>query len=156
MAFIEIEELPAGSADVLRRRARIAGLSVTEYLRVELLARARVRVPDDAVVEFLRAQGRHCGCAWDAEAAGLVEIYDLPEEVVDRYGSRAVAAGLGLGQYIRRELIALARRTSVDDVMDEFADAARRDPSLRLDMGAIEASVRYARAEDVIGHGQLT
>lgn len=149
MALIEIEELPAGSADVLRRRARIAGLSVNEYLGVELLARARVRVPDDAVVEFLRAQGRHVGCAWDADATALVELYDLPEDAVDCYGRRAGAAGLPLGQYIHRELIALARRTSVDDVMEEFAEAGRRDPSLHLDMGAIEASVRYARADDV-------
>ncbi|WP_054814472.1 hypothetical protein [Nocardia arizonensis] len=147
MPRIEIEDLPVDSADVLRRRARVAGMPVTEYLRAELIARARTRVPDDAVVEFLATQGRELCCEWDADAVALVDTYDLPVEALDRYGRRAGATGLSLGEYVRGQLISLARRTSVDDALEEFREARRRDPNLVVDMEAIEASIRYVHGE---------
>ncbi|MBH0781371.1 hypothetical protein [Nocardia bovistercoris] len=145
MALIEIEDLPAQSADVLRRRARAAGMAVTDYLRAELIARARTRVPDDAVVDFLRSQGRELGCEWDADAAALADTYDLPADALDRFGCRAGAAGVSLAEYVRGQLISMARRTSVDDALEEFREAMRRDPGLAMDLEAIAADIRYAR-----------
>ncbi|NKX90918.1 hypothetical protein [Nocardia coubleae] len=50
-----------------------------------------------------------------------------------------------LSDYARRELIALGRRSTVDDAMLEFREAMEWDPGLVIDMEAVAASVRYAR-----------
>lgn len=147
MALIAIDDLPETSAEVLRRRARTAGLPVAEYVRGELITRGRTRVPDDAVVEFVQEQGRDLGPALDADATALVDAYDLPFDTIDRFGRRAGAVGQPLADYVRGQLISLARRTTIDDALAEFREAQHRDPSLDLDMDAIAAALRYVRGE---------
>ncbi|MEU2251699.1 hypothetical protein [Nocardia xishanensis] len=140
---LAIDDLPAEAAAVLRRRARAAELPVADYLRAELVARARMRTPEDSVVEFLASEGRDAMPEIDGDASALVTIYDLPAETLTVLGRRAHAAGHALGDYARRELIASARRATVDDAMLEFGEVA--DPE--MDMAAVAAAVRYARGE---------
>ncbi|WP_431958082.1 hypothetical protein [Nocardia lijiangensis] len=140
---LAIDDLPADTAAVLRRRARAAELPVAEYLRAELVARARVRAPEDAVVEFLESEGRDTAPEIDGDASALVTIYDLPAETLTVLGRRARAAGYPLGDYARRELIASGRRRTVEDAMLEFEEVA--DPG--MDMAAVADAVRYARGE---------
>lgn len=52
-----------------------------------------------------------------------------------------------LGDYLRQELIASARRRTVDDAVLEFREAMERDPNLIIDMDAVRAAVRYAHGE---------
>ncbi|WP_067826981.1 hypothetical protein [Nocardia inohanensis] len=146
MALIEIEDLPAMTADVLRRRARAAGLPPREYVRRELIEMAGRRVPLDAVVEFL-AQERPKGLEPEIDhgAMALIDLYDLPTEVCGVFMDRAAAAQQPLSDYVRQELIASARRRSVEDAMLEIREVAEQNPDLAIDMEAFEASVRYAR-----------
>ncbi|WP_431972054.1 hypothetical protein [Nocardia sp. bgisy134] len=140
---LAIDDLPADTAAVLRRRARAAELPVADYLRAELVARARMRTPEDSVVEFLESEGRDVTPAIDPDASALVTTYDLPAETLSVLGRRAHAAGYALGDFARRELIASARRTTAEDAMLEFREVA--DPD--MDMAAVAAAVRYARGE---------
>jgi hypothetical protein len=80
------------------------------------------------------------------------EITDLPEDVVMTMGKRARAAGLSLPDYLRHELVRSGRRHSYLDGIVEFQEVRDRepadlDPSLRVDMAAVVASMRYARGE---------
>lgn len=145
MALIDFDDLPAATADVLRRRARSAGLGPAEYVRRELISRARTRVSDDAVVDFVEQQGCLPGPVIDTDAVAVIHSYDMPFDVLDRFARRASATGMPIGEYMRGQLIAMARRSTVDDAMGEFEEAMRADPSLDLDMNEIAASVRYAR-----------
>lgn len=146
MALIEIEDLPAATDAVFRRRARAAGLPVLEYVRRELIALAGRRVPLDAVVDFLvEERPGHPGPEIDSGATALLDVYDLPAEAWSVFTGRAAAAGMPLSDYARRELIALAQRSTVDDAMLEFREAMEREPGLVIDMEAVAASVRYAR-----------
>lgn len=146
MVLIEIEDLPAMTADVLRRRARAAGVPVREYVRRELTALAGRRVPLDAVVEFLAEERPgHPGADIDAGALALINVYELPAEAWSVFTARAAAAGLPLSEYVRQELITSARRSTVDDAMLELREAMEKDPSLHVDMAAVAESVRYAR-----------
>ncbi|TQM31281.1 hypothetical protein [Nocardia bhagyanarayanae] len=140
---LAIDDLPADTAAVLRRRARAAELPVAAYLRAELVARVGARAPEDAVVEFLESEGRDTAPEIDADASALVTVYDLPAETLTVLGRRARAAGYPLGDYARRELIASARRSTVEDAMLEFGQVADHG----LDMAAVAAAVRYARGE---------
>lgn len=144
---IEVHSLPAATVEVFARRARAGGRSTREQVRQELIALARRRTSIDSVVEFLEAEGRDLTSGIDMDAAALIQIYDLPADALARYVRRARAAANPLADYIRQELIALARRGSHADVMLELAEAQQRDPSLNLDLDAIAASVRYARGE---------
>ncbi|MFF0494266.1 hypothetical protein ACFYTQ_35055 [Nocardia sp. NPDC004068] len=148
MALIEIEDLPARTVDVLRRRARAAGLAPVDYVRRELIALAGRRVPIDAVVEFLAAERPDDLAAQpDSAAAALIETYELPAEAWTVLARRAAAAGVTLSDHVHAELVAIARRSTIDDLMYEFEEAQQRDPSLRIDMAAIRESLRYVRGE---------
>ncbi|MEU4599953.1 hypothetical protein [Nocardia sp. NPDC023988] len=50
-----------------------------------------------------------------------------------------------MSDYARRELIELARRSTVNDAMLAFREAMERDSGLVIDMEAAAAAVRYAR-----------
>jgi hypothetical protein len=146
MALIEIADLPAATADELRRRARAAGVSAATYLRQELTALAGRRCAIDAVVEFLAAERPdHPGTQIDDDAGALLRSGDLPMAAWKVFHRRASAAGVPLGDYVRQELITLARRGTVTDALLEFREAQMRDPSLNIDMDAVLESVRYAR-----------
>lgn len=151
MGLTEIEGLSVGAADVLRRRARAAAMSETAYVRRELTALADRRVPIDAVVEFLDSERwDRRGAAIDEGAAALIDAYNLPDDVCRVFSRRAAAAGSALGDYIRKELITLARRVTVADAMLEFREIQEQDPSVDIDMDAVLASVRYARNVDSV------
>ncbi|MFJ9370767.1 hypothetical protein ACIRRA_41000 [Nocardia sp. NPDC101769] len=148
MAMIVIDDLPALTANVLRRRARAAGLSVVAYIREELIQLARTRVPMDAVVEFLAAERPgHPIAEIDADAMALIHDYELSAEIWSVFTHRAGAAGMSLSGYVRHELIASARRTTIDDVVLEFLEVQEQNPGLLIDMDAVLTAARYARAE---------
>ncbi|MFG3614729.1 hypothetical protein [Nocardia sp. NPDC047654] len=147
MAELPVHDLPDTAVDVLRRRARAAGIPLPRYLGRELVALALRRTADDTVVEFLESEGRDLAPEIDADAVALVRSYDLPIETLDVLGRRARSAGLPLGEYVRRELIRLARQSTVEDALLEFRELQEREPGLRLDMAEIAAAVRYARGE---------
>lgn len=146
MALLEIEDLPTTTFDVLRRRARAAGLPAREYVRRELTALAERRVPMDAVVEFLAEERpAHPGAHIDAGALALINVYDLPAEAWSVFTGRAAAAGMPLSEYVRQELVTSARRSTVDDAIFEIREVMEKNPDLDIDMEAVAASVRYAR-----------
>ncbi|MGW5753704.1 hypothetical protein [Nocardia rhamnosiphila] len=146
MALIDIEDLPTTTSDVLRRRARAAGLPVRQYVRRELLTLAGRRVPIDAVVQFLADERPERPRAEvDAGALALISIYELPSQAWSVLNARAAAAGMPLSEYLRQELIASARRSTVDDAVIEIREIVDNTPGLELDMEAVIESVRYAR-----------
>ncbi len=148
MALIEIEDLPTRTADVLRRRARAAGLSPVDYVRRELIALAGRRVPIDAVVDFLDTERPNLAVTEaDPGASALIHTYDLPAEACAVLGRRAAAAGVPLSEHVHSELVAMARRSTIDDVMHEFEELQQHDPSVRIDMAAIRESLRYVRGQ---------
>ncbi|WP_433683583.1 hypothetical protein [Nocardia sp. CA-119907] len=145
MAQLRVSDLPTDAVAVFRRRARAAGIAVEDVVRQELIAMARRRTSVDTIVEFLESQGRDLTPAFDSAALTLIQVYDLPADVLGMFGRRARAAELPLGAFVRRELLAVARRGGVSDAILEFQDAQEDDPTLELDMEAIAAAVRYAR-----------
>lgn len=147
MVDLRVDELPEAAAAVLRRRARADGRSPDEHVRQELVALARRRIPVDAVVEFRIEHGAPEPDLTGPDAVALWSHYDLPTDVVAIFARRADAEGLPLGEYVRQELIGVARRTTVTDMLLEFAEVQERDSSVRLDLNEIAASVAYARGE---------
>ncbi|WP_280443905.1 hypothetical protein [Nocardia brasiliensis] len=146
MALIDIEDLPTTTSDVLRRRAHAAGLPVRQYVRRELITLAGRRVSIDAVVQFLADERPgHPGAEVDDGALALISIYELPSEAWTVFNARAAAAGMPLSDYVRHELIASARRRTVDDAVLEIQEIVDNTPGLELDMEAVTESVRYAR-----------
>ncbi|WP_063064872.1 hypothetical protein [Nocardia violaceofusca] len=148
MAMIPTDDLPTPTADVLRRRARAAGLAMNAHIRGELIGLAGRRVPLDAVVEFLDAErpGRH-DSGIDADAMAVIRDYDLPAHTWSVLARRAGAAGMPLSAYIRQELITSARRTTVIDVALEMLEVQQANPGVVIDMDAVAAAARYVRAE---------
>lgn len=145
MVDLRVDELPEAAAAVLRRRARADGRSPEQHVRQELLTLARRRVPIDGVVEFRAERGVPEPSLAEPDAVALWSHYDLPTEAVAVFARRADAAGLPLGEYVRQELIGVARRSTVADALLEFAEVQERDPSLRMDMDAIAGSIAYVR-----------
>lgn len=148
MALLEIEALPVETAGVLRRRAEAAGLPVRDQVRRELIALAGRRVPLDAVVEFLRSERPgQPGPELDAGAMALIDVYDIPAGAWTVLSARAAAAGMPLGEYVRQELVTLARRRTVDDSLLEIREALGAEPDRTGATAAIAEAIRYARAE---------
>ncbi|MGW1743248.1 hypothetical protein ACWCPQ_31070 [Nocardia sp. NPDC001965] len=147
MALIEIDDLPAPTIGVLRRRARVAGISVREQVRREVIATAQRRSPLDDVVEFLRAERpEYREAEIDTGTMALIHADNLPAGVWGVLTGRAAAAGLPLRAYVRSELNAVARRGSVDDALREIDEALGGNPDGIVDMAEVAESVRYARA----------
>ncbi|WP_336084914.1 hypothetical protein [Nocardia sp. SSK8] len=122
MALIDIDDLPAPTSTVLRRRARAAGLPVRQYVSRELTALANRRAPIDGVVRFLADERPGYPTAEvDSAALALIETYDLPSETWSVFSS------------------------TIDDALLEIREAVADDPTLSLDMGAVAASIRYVR-----------
>ncbi|WP_460720472.1 hypothetical protein [Nocardia heshunensis] len=148
MATIVIGDLPGAAAKVLRRRARAAELPAIAYIRAELIRLSRTRIPLDSVVEFLAwERPGHPIAQIDADAMALIHSYELSAEIWTVFARRAGAAGMPLSDYVRHELIALARRTTIEDVFFEFQEAQEQNPDLAIDMDAVLSAARYARAE---------
>ncbi|MEV6278485.1 hypothetical protein [Nocardia sp. NPDC051832] len=146
MADIYPHDLAETSLAVLRRRAETAGLPLNDYLRHELVALARRRNSMDTVVEFLDEQGWRVDPTVDTGALALIQVYDLPTDVVAVWCRRAYAAKLPIETYVRQELTASARRATVEDALTELAAVQAVNPDLDIDMAAVADAVRYARA----------
>ncbi|MEU8899003.1 hypothetical protein [Nocardia sp. NPDC048505] len=146
MADTYSHDLAANTIEVLNRRAARAGLGLTEYLRHELVDLARRRNSIDTVVEFLDEEGWPADPTIDTGALHLLQSYNLPAEVVAVWCRRAFASKLTVDAFVRQELTASARRTTVEDALAEFSLAKQRDPRLDdIDMAAVEEAVRFAR-----------
>jgi plasmid stability protein len=72
--------------------------------------------------------------------AKTLQVRDLPDDVHARLRSRAAAAGTSLSEYVLRELIELAGRPEVSDVLRRAAQRSGGAPS-----EAIVATVRRDR-----------
>ncbi|MFC9894153.1 hypothetical protein ACFVMC_10710 [Nocardia sp. NPDC127579] len=145
MADIYPHDLAEATLAVLRRRARTAGLPLGGYLRQELIALARRRNSIDTVVEFLDEQGRATAPTVDTGALTLLQVYDLPSDVLAIWSRRALAAQLPMESYVHQELTASARRTTLEDSLTEIAEIQSRNPEVDVDLAAVAAAVRYAR-----------
>ncbi|HWP63129.1 MAG TPA: hypothetical protein VNO86_06640 [Candidatus Binatia bacterium] len=62
-----------------------------------------------------------------------ITIRDVPEDVRDELAARARRAGRSLQEHLRLELIALARRPSLPDLVDEIR---RRKAAIRTHLPA--------------------
>ncbi|MEU4315877.1 hypothetical protein [Nocardia sp. NPDC024068] len=99
-------------------------------------------------MEFLRAErpGRpeSRGTADPSFPEGACE---LPAAVWEVFTRRAAAAGQPPADYLRAELVALARRRTVEDSVLELSEALGGDPGRAGELDEIVAAVRYARGE---------
>ncbi|WP_330230018.1 antitoxin [Nocardia sp. NBC_00508] len=76
-----------------------------------------------------------------------IQIRDIPAEDAEVLRRRAEAAGMSLQAYMRRELIALARRRTKAEAMAAIRDALERDPLPGGDRESVLAALREARDE---------
>lgn len=137
------------NAELFRRRARREGVSVRERVRFELISLSSRRVPLDSVIEFAERHNRQLREPMiDDRAHSIINYYELPAESWSRLYRRAVAKNEPMADYIRHELIALARSSTLQDVMLEFVEAQDANPDLNIDIEPILDATKYARALD--------
>lgn len=136
-----VDDLPPDTAGFLRRRARRAGAaSVTEHVRLELVALAGEHAPIDNVVEFARDNpSRRSEPEIDDDATVLAAAYDLPADAWSTLCLRAAASEVPVSEYVRRELVALSHRPTIDDIMAEFEEVRNADA------GAVLVAAPHAR-----------
>ena len=75
-------------------------------------------------------------CPHNAGVSTSITIRDVPEDVRDELASRASLAGRSLQEHLRAELIALARRPSVDVLLARVRERKELTSS-RLPAGLI-------------------
>ncbi|WP_120044421.1 hypothetical protein [Nocardia panacis] len=142
MALLDVDSFPPSAAAFFRRRARAAGVSVTEQLRRELLGAASRRAPIDSVVEFLLAhRPAFPDPEPDSDATVLARVYRLPTEALTRLYLRATAAAQPITAYLRHELLTVARTPTVEDLLLEFQELP-----IPVDLAEVRAAIHYARA----------
>lgn len=76
-----------------------------------------------------------------------MQIRDIPEEDAEVLRQRAEAAGMSLQAYMRRELIALARRRTKREALAAIREALAQDPAPGGDRESILDALREARDE---------
>jgi plasmid stability protein len=69
MATIQIRDLPEGTYETIRRRARAAGQSIQAYMRREVIAMAAAPTKDEAIAAVEASLAAHG--ASDATAADI-------------------------------------------------------------------------------------
>jgi hypothetical protein len=150
MVSIASEDLPQAAVDLFARRARAAGVSsVTEQLRHEFIILAKRHIPLDNVIECIVMSGRTVPQPRiDDDASEFARVFRLPDETWGVLCLRAAVSGLPVSDYLRREITALARRVTIHDVMWEFVELQDTYPGLDIDIEAVLAATRYARALD--------
>ncbi len=57
------------------------------------------------------------GCILEMTVPRAIQIRDVPEDVHAVLRSRAAAAGMSMSEYLRSELISMAARPTLDDVI---------------------------------------
>ncbi|MFE3545846.1 hypothetical protein ACFXK0_23035 [Nocardia sp. NPDC059177] len=145
MASLLLEDLPQAVTALFARRARHAGSTITEQVRAELIRIAERPVAIDAVVRFVE-QHRAPAPVIDAHATALTTVYSLPANTWQVLCRRAAASAQPVSDYVRHELVVAARNPTLDDVRAEFLDLQNANPDLPIDIDAVLASARYARA----------
>ena len=65
----------------------------------------------------------HFGCMLDVTMPKAIQIRDVPDDVHAVMRARAAAAGMSMSEYLRSELVTLAARPTLDEVL---ARAQRR------------------------------
>lgn len=151
MVSVLVEDLPPAAADFFHRRARRTGAaSVAEQIRHELITLARERAPVDNVVEFAQEtpSRRLPPAEIDHDARVLADTYDLPGDVWNTLCLRSAASGVVVSEYVHDELVAVSRRSTIDDVMGEFGEYKDANPDSDVDLEAILQATRYARGMD--------
>lgn len=150
MVSVMPETLPQPAFDLFARRARSAGAaSIVEQLRHELVMLAKRRIPIDDVVECIVMIGRTVPPPLiDDDARAFARACRLPDETWDVLCLRAAVSNTPVSEYLRRELLGSARRTTIRDVMWELVELQEANPSLDIDIEAFLAATRYARAMD--------
>lgn len=150
MVSVLVEDLPPAASSFFHRRARRAGTeSVKEHVRHELMTLAREPAPIDHVVRFVeQTYGPPAQPELDHDATALRGVYRLPADVWNTLWLRASASGVSVSNYVYDELVAVSRRSTLDDVMWELAEAQEADPSLNIDFEAALKAARYARGLD--------
>jgi antitoxin FitA len=64
----------------------------------------------------------------------MIQIRHVPEDVHARLKARAAAAGMSLSDYLLREVTALARRPTWDEIFEEID---REGPLLKVDVDTV-------------------
>ncbi|MFE7718493.1 antitoxin [Nocardia rhizosphaerihabitans] len=76
-----------------------------------------------------------------------IQIRDIPDEDAEVFRKRAEAAGMSLQAYMRRELIACARRRSKAEALAAVREALDHDSSPGADRDSILNALDAARGE---------
>ncbi|MFD4407364.1 antitoxin [Nocardia sp. NPDC058499] len=76
-----------------------------------------------------------------------IQIRDVPDEDAEILRRRAEAAGMSLQAYMRRELIASARRRTKAEAMATIREALAEDTRAGADADSIVSELRAARGE---------
>jgi len=80
-------------------------------------------------------------------AVATIQIRDIPDEDAEVFRRRAEAAGMSLQAYMRRELIAMARRRSKAEAFAAIQEALDRDPGPGGTTESILEALREVRGE---------
>lgn len=150
MVSVLVEDLPPATSDFLHRRARRSGAhSVAEHVRHELIVMAGEPDPVDRVVQLLERDRAHPPQPEiDPDAVVLADAYRLPADVWGSLCRRAAASRLPVSDYVRGELVRLARHPTIDDAMWELGEIQAADPGLEIDLDEVHQAMRYARGYD--------
>jgi hypothetical protein len=76
-----------------------------------------------------------------------IQVRDIPDEDAEVFRRRAAAAGMSLQTYMRRELIAMARRRSKAEALAAVREVLDRDPAPGGDSASILDALREIRGE---------
>jgi plasmid stability protein len=76
-----------------------------------------------------------------------IQIRDIPDDDAEVLRRRAEAAGMSLQAYMRRELIAMARRRSKTEALAAIEEALARDPGPGATTESILEALREVRGE---------
>lgn len=76
-----------------------------------------------------------------------IQIRDIPPEDAEVLRRRAEAAGMSLQAYMRKELIAMARRRTKAEALTAIRESLERDPAPGADSESILSALRDARGE---------
>ncbi|GAB3470281.1 FitA-like ribbon-helix-helix domain-containing protein [Actinophytocola sediminis] len=76
-----------------------------------------------------------------------IQIRDVPDEDAEVLRSRAAAAGMSLQEYMRQQLIMLARRHPKAATMATVRETLARDPEPGADEDTIAGALRELRGE---------
>ena len=63
-------------------------------------------------------QCMHSGCMLGMEMPKAVQIRDVPDDAIAVLRARAATAGMSMSEYLRSELISLAARPTVAEVLE--------------------------------------